>query len=54
MQKITALTAAGKITADQVNDALATIGLGPQDMAQLIGNSLYLASVNKAIDAFVA
>lgn len=51
MQKIQQAQAAKKLTDAQVNAALLTVGLQPQDMAQLIGNTLYIASVNAAIDA---
>ena len=54
MQKIQAATAAKKLTDAQVNEALLTVGLQPTDMAQLIGNALYIASVNAAIDACLA
>lgn len=54
MQKIQAATAAKKLTDAQVNAALLTVGLQPTDMAQLIGNALYIASVNAAIDACLA
>jgi hypothetical protein len=50
MQKIQAGTAAGKLSTDQVNAALAGVGLKPEEMAQLIGNALYIASINSAID----
>lgn len=51
MQKIQQAQASKKLTDAQVNAALLTVGLQPQDMAQLIGNALYIASVNAAIDA---
>jgi hypothetical protein len=50
MQKIQAATAANKLTTDQVNGALASVGLKPEDMAQLIGNAPLIASINAAID----
>jgi hypothetical protein len=54
MMKIQTGTAAGKLTSEQVNAALATVGLTPTDMPQLIGNALYVASVNAAIDKALA
>ncbi len=51
MQKIQAATAGGKLTADQVNAALAGVGLRPEEMAALINNAPLIASVNSAIDA---
>lgn len=51
MQKIQAGTSAGKLSTDQVNAALAGVGLKPEEMAQLIGNTLYIASINAAIDS---
>ena len=54
MQKIQAMTQAGKLSTDQVNAALAGVGLKPEEMAQLIGNTLYIASINAAIDACLA
>lgn len=54
MQKISTATVAGKLSPEQVNAALATVGLKPEDMGQLIGNALYIASVNAAIDACLA
>lgn len=51
MMKIAEQQKAGKLSDAQVNSALLTVGLQPQDMAQLIGNALYIASVNAAIDA---
>lgn len=50
MQKIQSLTAAGKLTADQVNATLAGVGLKPEEMAQLINNAPLIASVNAAVD----
>ena len=54
MQKIQTMTQAGKLSTDQVNAALAGVGLKPEEMAQLIGNTLYIASINAAIDACLA
>ncbi len=54
MQKIQAAASIGKLSTDQVNAALAGVGLKPEEMAQLIGNTLYIASVNAAIDACLA
>jgi hypothetical protein len=51
MQKIQAASAAGKLTPDQVNAALAGVGLRPEEMAQLINNAPLIASVNAAVDA---
>jgi hypothetical protein len=51
MKKIQEATAANKLTADQVNDALEGCGLKPEEMAQLINNAPLIASVNAAIDA---
>lgn len=53
MQKIQSLTAAGKLTADQVNAVLAGVGLKPEEMAQLINNAPLIASVNAAVDKCV-
>lgn len=50
MQKIQQQTAAGKLTTAQVNDALNSVGLKPEEMAQLINNAPLIASVNGAID----
>lgn len=50
MQKIQSLTAASKLTADQVNAVLAGVGLKPEEMAQLINNAPLIASVNAAVD----
>jgi hypothetical protein len=50
MQKIQAATAAGKITTAQINEALASVGLRPEEMAQLISNAPLIASVNAAVD----
>lgn len=54
MQKITAGIQAKKLTDEQVNAALGSVGLGPQDMTQLIGNNLLIQSVNAAIDTVLA
>ena len=54
MAKISAATAAGKLSVQQVNDALGTVGLNPTEMAQLIGNAPLIASVNAAIDRVIA
>jgi hypothetical protein len=51
MVKIQTATSAGKLTTEQVNAALASVGLKPEEMAQLISNGLLVASVNAAIDA---
>lgn len=51
MQKIQTATAAGKLSTDQVNGALAGVGLKPEEMAQLINNAPLIASVSAAIDA---
>ena len=51
MQKIQAASAAGKLSAEQVNAALAGVGLRPEEMAQLINNAPLIASVNAAVDA---
>lgn len=51
MQKIQTATAAGKLSAEQVNTALAGVGLKPEEMGQLINNSLLIASLNAAVDA---
>ena len=51
MQKIQAATAANKLTAEQVNAALAGVGLKPEEMAQLINNAPLIASLNAAVDA---
>jgi hypothetical protein len=51
MQKIQAMTQAGKLSTDQVNGALAGVGLKPEEMAQLINNAPLIASVNAAIDS---
>jgi hypothetical protein len=51
MQKIQAATAAGKLSTEQVNGALAGVGLRPEEMAQLINNAPLIASVNAAIDS---
>jgi hypothetical protein len=50
MQKIQQATAAGKLNDEQVNAAMATVGLQPAEMAALIGNAPLIASVNAAID----
>jgi hypothetical protein len=54
MQKIQQATAAGKLSTDQVNGALAGVGLRPEEMAQLINNAPLIASVNAAIDSCLA
>lgn len=54
MQKITAATAAGKLSTDQVVAALAGVGLKPEEMTQLIGNAPLIASINAAIDGYLA
>ena len=54
MAKISAATAAGKLSVQQVNDALGTVGLNATEMAQLIGNAPLIASVNAAIDRVIA
>ncbi len=54
MQKIQAATAAGKLTADQVQASLAGVGLRPEEMAQLINNAPLIASVNAAIEGCLA
>ncbi len=54
MQKIQQGTSAGKLTTDQVNNALAGVGLKPEEMAQLINNAPLIASVNAAIDSCLA
>lgn len=54
MQKIQAASAAGKLTPDQVNAALAGVGLKPEEMAQLINNAPLIASVNAAVEACLA
>ena len=51
MKKIQEATAANKLTADQVNAALAGVGLKPEEMAQLINNAPLIASLNAAVDA---
>jgi hypothetical protein len=51
MQKIQKATADGKLAAEQVNAALAGVGLKPEEMAQLINNAPLIASVNAAIDS---
>ena len=51
MQKIQSATAANKLTAEQVNAALAGVGLKPEEMAQLINNAPLIASLNAAVDA---
>ncbi len=51
MVKIQTATSSGKLTTEQVNGALASVGLKPEDMAALISNALLVASVNAAIDA---
>lgn len=51
MQKIQAATASQKLSTDQVNAALAGVGLKPEEMAQLINNAPLIASVNAAIDS---
>jgi len=53
MQKIQSATMAGKLSVEQVNAALASIGLKPEEMAQLIGNVLLISSVNAAIDKYL-
>jgi len=50
MMKIAQATAAGKISTDQVNQILASIGLQPTEMSKLINNGPLIASVNAAID----
>ncbi len=54
MMKIQQNSAAGKLTPEKVNAALASVGLTPTDMPQLIGNALYVASVNAEIDKALA
>jgi len=51
MSKIQREQAAGKLSDKQVTDALASVGLRPEEMAKLIGNNLLIASVNAALDA---
>lgn len=54
MQKIQTATAAGKLTTEQVNAALATVGLQPLDMPLLVGNPGLIAGLNAAIDERLA
>ena len=54
MQKIQKATADSKLTADQVNAALAGVGLKPEEMAQLINNAPLIAGVNAAIEGYLA
>lgn len=54
MQKIQTATAAGKLTTEQVNAALATVGLQPLDMPLLVGNAGLIAGFNAAIDECLA
>ena len=54
MRKIQQLSVAGRLSTDQVNEALATVGLQPTEMAQLIGNTLLIGSVNAALDRALA
>ena len=54
MRKIDAATRGGTLTAAQVNAALASVGLKPDEIGQLINNALLIASVNAAVDASIA
>ena len=54
MIKIQTASAAGKLTPEQVNGALATVGLKPEDMGKLINDAPLIASVNAGIDACLA
>jgi hypothetical protein len=54
IQKIQALTETGALSEKQVNDALAGVGLKPEEMAQLINNAPLIAGVDAAIDAVFA
>jgi predicted P-loop ATPase len=54
MMKIQAATRGGTLTAEQVNAALASVGLKPDEIGQLINNALLIASVNAAVDASIA
>lgn len=51
MQKIGTAETAGKISTDQVNAILASVGLTSTQMSQLINNGPLIASVNAAVDA---
>lgn len=54
MMKIGQATAAGKLTHERVNEILASVGLKPEEMAQLINNPPLIASVNAAVEAALA
>jgi hypothetical protein len=54
MQKIQACTETGVLSYGHVDNALASVGLKPQEMAQLIGNAPLIAAVDAAIDLVLA
>jgi hypothetical protein len=54
MAKIATNTTAGKLTTDQINAALAEVGLRPEEMGALVGNGPLIATINSSVDRLLA
>lgn len=54
MRKVQAHTSAGKLTIENVNAILASVGLKPEELGSLIGNAALIASVNAALDVVLS